>query len=205
MSSVPPSLGLLQKLSPLSMAGHLASITSSQEQAFIANTIQPAAISRGMWIGLSDAQTESTYRWTTGESFSYSRWNTGEGQPNKSTAADDYVELTANAGLWDDQVDVAQYSILEFNSPPDLARLQSYFLPPNVVAGNTIGLGGLSANISVANVGNGIRIESSSGVVVGGTKAGASNIIASNAFNSILITGSDSVGNVVSGNYIRLI
>lgn len=55
------------------------------------------------WIGLSDAEQEGDWRWTTGEPVSFANWQPGE--PNNSTKFDgtgeDYAALQSN-GFWND-------------------------------------------------------------------------------------------------------
>jgi hypothetical protein len=74
------------------MGGHLVTITSSGEQSFLYN-LWPSG-----WIGLTDEVTEGTWRWVTGESYSYSNWNSGE--PNNA-GNEDYVQFVSN-GRWND-------------------------------------------------------------------------------------------------------
>ena len=74
------------------MGGHLVTITSSGEQSFLFN-LWPSG-----WIGLTDEVTEGTWRWVTGESYSYSNWNSGE--PNNA-GNEDYVQFVSN-GRWND-------------------------------------------------------------------------------------------------------
>ena len=74
------------------MGGHLVTITSAAEQTFIYN-LWPSG-----WIGLTDEVTEGTWRWVTGETYSYSNWNSGE--PNNS-GNEDYVQFVTN-GKWND-------------------------------------------------------------------------------------------------------
>ena len=74
------------------MGGHLVTITTSGEQTFIYN-LWPSG-----WIGLTDEVTEGTWRWVTGETYSYKNWNTGE--PNNSNN-EDYVQFVSN-GRWND-------------------------------------------------------------------------------------------------------
>ena len=74
------------------MGGHLVTITSSGEQSFLFN-LWPSG-----WIGLTDEVTEGTWRWVTGETYSYSNWNSGE--PNNS-GNEDYVQFVSN-GKWND-------------------------------------------------------------------------------------------------------
>lgn len=74
------------------MGGHLVTITSAAEQSFIFN-LWPSG-----WIGLTDEVTEGTWRWVTGETYSYSNWNSGE--PNNA-GNEDYVQFVSN-GKWND-------------------------------------------------------------------------------------------------------
>jgi hypothetical protein len=74
------------------MGGHLVTITSSGEQSFL------FALWPSGWIGLTDEVTEGTWRWVTGETYSYKNWNSGE--PNNS-GNEDYVQFVSN-GRWND-------------------------------------------------------------------------------------------------------
>ena len=58
--------------SHLGEVGYLASITSVAEQVFL-NTLNPANLNA--WLGGTDAATEGTWEWTTGEAFAYTNWN----------------------------------------------------------------------------------------------------------------------------------
>ena len=72
----------------------------------------------------------------------------------------------------------------------------------NTVAGNIIGLNA-AGTTALANTFNGILIAlGADGNVIGGTAAGARNVISGNTTNGVRIDGAGSSGNIVEGNYI---
>ena len=76
----------------IAMGGHLVIVTSSGENSFLFN-LWPSG-----WIGLTDEVTEGTWKWVTGETFSYTNWNSGE--PNNS-GNEDYIQFVGS-GKWND-------------------------------------------------------------------------------------------------------
>ena len=71
-------------MSYLGLQGHLATITSQQEQDFIHSNLTSAMGSSGFghWFG-GFSQQRGVFQWVTGEAFSYTFWNAGE--PNFDT------------------------------------------------------------------------------------------------------------------------
>src|SRR5688572_12479857 len=59
-----------------SLGGHLVAINDATEQNFIATTYGPAQ--QSCWIGLSDAASEGTFAWDSGEPFVYADWCSGQ-------------------------------------------------------------------------------------------------------------------------------
>ncbi|QMU54491.1 MAG: hypothetical protein GKS07_06095 [Nitrosopumilus sp.] len=77
--------------------GHLATITSASENAFVTALLPHDSRA---WIGLSDKNSEGEYYWTNGEPFEYSNWNPN--QPDNYNNDEDYVELLQYSGKWND-------------------------------------------------------------------------------------------------------
>ncbi len=105
-------IGLLPQYQGLT--GHMVTITSQSEQEFINNIIPDNS---RPWIGLTDIDSEGTFKWITGERLDYTYWNTN--QPDNYNNNEDYVHLVGNESKWNDNKDNYAYSsgfIVEFTS-----------------------------------------------------------------------------------------
>jgi CSLREA domain-containing protein len=71
----------------------------------------------------------------------------------------------------------------------------------NVVQGNYIGTD-KNGTADLGNSGDGVLIISAASNTIGGTAAGAGNVISGNDWQGVFISGSGATGNVVQGNYI---
>ena len=70
-----------------SQNGHLATITSQEEQDFIVGLIESEGTKYNYWLGGSDADHEGTWSWVTGEDWTYANWR--KGQPdNRDTSGE---------------------------------------------------------------------------------------------------------------------
>lgn len=104
----------------LGAPGHLVTITSADENAFVAAL---TGVDFRAWIGLTDAAVEGTYQWVTGETFAYSNWSAGE-----PSGDGDYVEMFASNDKWNDRPNtpfeppVASY-VVEYSTVPEPASL----------------------------------------------------------------------------------
>jgi Lectin C-type domain len=77
-----------------SVRGHLATITSQDEQDFIASLIRDSMIvdeKNSVWIGLNDFRGEGPFEWITGEPFEYMNWDYLE--PNNANKSEDCVQM----------------------------------------------------------------------------------------------------------------
>ena len=96
--------------------GHLVTINSADEQAFIRSALEKDGLQKKhYWIGGTDRDNVGEWKWVTGEPFTYTNWDPGNGddhdpQPN-NLAGQDYIELQtiSNTGnnymTWNDMFD----------------------------------------------------------------------------------------------------
>jgi hypothetical protein len=87
-----------------SMGGHLATITSQEEQNFLAGMINKGNQVR-YWLGGSDDAVEGEWSWVTDEAFTFTNWVYGE--PNNqssvgSGAPEGYLEINKSNKQWND-------------------------------------------------------------------------------------------------------
>ncbi|MCB0693121.1 MAG: HYR domain-containing protein [Lewinellaceae bacterium] len=83
-----------------SQGGYLASISSEEENQFIAKQL----IGTTAFIGLHDLLVEGQYQWHSGEPFLFSRWIPGEPNNGNGQTEQDAVEMLPSGG-WQDTED----------------------------------------------------------------------------------------------------
>lgn len=96
--------------------GHLATITSAEENNFVSAL---ANVSSASWIGLFNTGRPGRFRWVTNEDLVYTNWAPGE--PNnyggdKNNVLEPYVSMYKN-GAWNDENSVSLPFIMEFEKP----------------------------------------------------------------------------------------
>ncbi|MBR4636223.1 MAG: InlB B-repeat-containing protein [Clostridia bacterium] len=102
--------------------GHLATVTSAAENAYIASLIPSS--DTYLWLGGTDYGTDNNWSWTTGEDFAYSNWDSSSSgsepndNPNDNVATEDYL-MIKSTGLWNDCGGYPKYGfVLEIDSLP---------------------------------------------------------------------------------------
>ena len=80
-----------------SVGGHLVSIDSAPEQAWVWQTFGDG---RELYMGLTDAAAEGQWVWSSGAALSFTAWAPGE--PNGGTAANVGCMSASNSGQWSD-------------------------------------------------------------------------------------------------------
>lgn len=131
--------------------GYLATITSSEENDFVADRLEDAG-----WMGASDAAIEGDWRWVTGpetgEAFwsgdelgsvvpgEYENWNAGE--PNDAGSNEDCGQfLSGGSGQWNDlpcTLTTLPGYVVEFGAPGDLPDVAGESFSITTVAAPTV-------------------------------------------------------------------
>lgn len=83
-----------------SLGGHLATITSQQENDFVYNNLASTS-PHISWLGATDEAQEGIWKWITGEDWNYTNWDTSwyPGEPS-NFCGEHYLHFTAGDNLW---------------------------------------------------------------------------------------------------------
>lgn len=86
-----------------SRGGHLAHISSAQQQSFVQSFLSRHSPQHAVWIGLHDTRIEGAFEWTSGTSVSYTNWIPGHLSNFESFHTEDCVAfIPYKNGKWDD-------------------------------------------------------------------------------------------------------
>ncbi len=128
--------------------GHLATITSQEENVFLQNLVD--SVER-LWIGLERADSGSPWTWVTGEAFDYDNWAVNE--PSGDGDKADMWGSGALLGQWKDESasngEVSGY-IIEWDQPLcDLEIVEPGFTVVNFFQGTSLtNLVGLTCDLA---------------------------------------------------------
>ena len=84
------------------LGGHLATITSAEEQKFISEIVLAKPQKGYYWLGGTDENSEGNWEWVTGEEWSYTNWSWG--QPDNMSGIENYLHLYTSNKTWNDMV-----------------------------------------------------------------------------------------------------
>lgn len=90
-----------------SLGGHLATITSSEEQQFLEESVLPHGNKKSYYIGLFRQAANQPHQWITGEPYNYRNWDNGE--PN-NPSRELVVHMYKTAGTYGKWNDTLNYS-----------------------------------------------------------------------------------------------
>ena len=97
--------------------GHLVAINSQEENDFIRDNFADYAGAR-VWIGLSDQGEEGRFVWSNSDPVSYE--NFAPGEPNDTSANEDFVEMRSD-GTWNDIFNDSRFrGIIELTEAPSV-------------------------------------------------------------------------------------
>ncbi len=89
------------------LGGHLATITSAEEQTFISDVVLTSPKMGYYWLGATDSESEGTWKWITGEEWNYTYW---DGPQPDNAYDEDYLHLYSNSKRWNDlNYDASRY------------------------------------------------------------------------------------------------
>jgi len=76
----------------VTLSGNLVTINDAAENTWITSTFSSfGGIPRALWIGLTDAASEGSFIWASGEPLLYSNWGTSE--PNNHLGIEDWGQI----------------------------------------------------------------------------------------------------------------
>ena len=101
------------------IGGHLATSTSAEKNVFLTTLTTAYA-----WLGGTDEEVEGTWKWVTGETWSYTNWRAG--QPDNYQGIQHYLVLNYNSKeIWDDDSATTPHGYIcewDFDIRPSMLR-----------------------------------------------------------------------------------
>jgi hypothetical protein len=143
----PDARAAAERLSYAGYRGHLATVTSPEENRFVSSFMTAQEPAGDIWIGGYQDRSAPGYgepgagwRWVTGEPWSYTSWSSGE--PNNAGNSEDALE-TNTGGTWNDLPPLAGVPayLVEYEPQPVPVSVAQLLLFPNPVPGGMLALG----------------------------------------------------------------
>lgn len=113
------------------LGGHLVTINDADENHWVTSTFGHfGGIPRALWIGLSDAEQEGTFVWSSGEPASYRKW--AQLEPNNHVGREDSVHIMPEDDRahrypgWNDAPDNEASFGYTFNGVVELAPVSDF-------------------------------------------------------------------------------
>lgn len=103
------------------LQGHLATITSQEEETFLIDKFSTIG-GPNIWLGGTDESSEGNWKWITGEPWGYTNWDTDNGEPNGGTE-ENCLEYTDGEEKWNDESCTTQRNcfLVEFEAVKPVA------------------------------------------------------------------------------------
>ncbi len=89
-----------QTLSYAGLDGHLATLTSDEENSFVWDNFSYNTAFLGGYQTSKDAEPDGNWAWVTGEAWNWTNWANGE--PNNAGNDEDHLHFWSNNGTWND-------------------------------------------------------------------------------------------------------
>jgi hypothetical protein len=125
--------------------GHLATVSSPEENAFITGAVLPLQRPlNNWWLGGYQDRSAPDYRepggawrWVTGEPWLFSGWSGGE--PNNVNGGENALEIRGD-GTWNDVPEFSGINafVVEYEPPIPPGQIFMQLFPPSVVGGATV-------------------------------------------------------------------
>jgi hypothetical protein len=129
------------------LKGHLATITSAEEDQFITSAVLGPGGEDVWWLGGYQDKSAPDYqepgggwRWVTGEPWGYTRWHAATGEPNNLNGEDVLDRAQGWGGDWNDESSaypLANYLVEYEPTPAPPVSQQAPAAPTNLVAEHT--------------------------------------------------------------------
>lgn len=84
-----------------SLGGHLATITSQEEQNIVEELVADGSVP-SYWLGATDVEEEGKWEWITGEEWNYTHWDSGQpdNYSGENGSVENYLEIRGMYSNW---------------------------------------------------------------------------------------------------------